>query len=162
MGRHINEVGPGHIVLMPKYSFASKVLYALSVGCIKVSICWVLARIFGTSKAIVLGARALIWLSAAWALMTILIGMLICRPVRKNWYTAVPGHCGNQNAAFASVAIVNLAIDLAILILPIRPLLRLQLPLANRLALLAIFSMGMVYVLTSSSTYLLGMRKQNH
>jgi hypothetical protein len=162
MGRHINEIGPGHNLLMLKYSFASQVLYALSVRCIKVSICWALARIFGTSKAIVLGARALIWLSAAWALMTILIGMFICRPVRKNWYTTVPGHYGNQNAAFASVTIVKLAIDLAILILPIRPLLRLQLPLSNRLVLLAIFSMGIVYVPTSPSTYLAGMRTQNH
>ncbi|KAL3440935.1 hypothetical protein BJX65DRAFT_314333 [Aspergillus insuetus] len=108
--------------LYPKvYSFASQVLYALSVGCIKVSICWALARIFGTSKAIALGAES----SSG------------SRP-------PVPGHCGNQNTAFASVTIVNLAINLAILILPIRPLLRLELPLANRLALLAIFSMGIV------------------
>ncbi|KAL4995032.1 hypothetical protein BDV10DRAFT_188494 [Aspergillus recurvatus] len=144
MGRHINEIGSDHIVAILKYSFASQVLYALSLGLVKVSICWALARIFSTSRSLILGARVLMSLSAAWAIMTILIGMLICRPVRKNWYTTVAGHCGNQNAGFASVTIVNLVIDLFILALPIRSLLGLHLPMPNRLGLLAIFSMGIV------------------
>ena len=144
VGRHMNEIPPSHIVTILQYSFGSQVLYAVSLGLIKISICWTLARIFSMNRVVVISARALMGLSAAWAIMTILIGLLICRPVQKNWGTTMEGHCGNQNAGFSSVTVYDLIIDFIILLLPIRPVLRLQLPLVNRLGLLAIFSMGLL------------------
>jgi hypothetical protein len=50
---------------------------------------------------------------AAWLVMTVLIGFLICRPVQKNWDPTVAGKCGDQIAAYTAVSVVNVIIDVS-------------------------------------------------
>lgn len=77
--------------------------------------------------------------------MTILIGILICQPVEMNWNPQTPGgHCGNQNAAYSAVGVVDIVVDFAILLLPIPTVLKLQLPTANRIGLMFVFSFGIL------------------
>lgn len=90
-------------------------------------------------------ARVLMGFSFAWAVMTILIGILICQPVRMNWDPSTPGgHCGNQNAGHSAVGVVDLVVDFLIFLLPIPTVLKLQFPIANKIGLLVIFSFGIL------------------
>ena len=84
-------------------------------------------------------------LATSWAIMTILIGLLICRPLSMNWNPLTPGgKCGNQTAAFAAVGVVDLLTDLLILVLPLPMVVRLQVSRANKIGLVAIFGAGVL------------------
>lgn len=64
----------------------------------------------------------IIGMQAAWLAHTVLIGLLICRPVQKNWDPTVQGTCGNRIAGYTSASVVNdVVIDVLMLILP-RPM----------------------------------------
>lgn len=76
--------------------------------------------------------------------MTLLIGLLICRPVQKNWDPTVNGTCGNQIAGYRAVSIVNVVIDVVMCILPLPMILQLQVKSPYKLALMGIFGIGIV------------------
>lgn len=119
------------------------------MGLVKISICCLLDRIF-IARWFKIGIRCAIALAVCWAIMTVLIGICICKPVARNWDTNIPGSCGNQNAAFSAVGYIDLLSDGLILVLPIPIVLQLQLPRANKIGLLAIFCGGILYVVSSS------------
>jgi hypothetical protein len=82
----------------------------------------------------------------AWAIMTCLIGLLICQPLAMNWNPLTPGgHCGNENIAFAVVGVIDLLTDLTIMIIPLPLIGALQVPFANKMGLLLIFLLGTLY-----------------
>ncbi|OCK85403.1 hypothetical protein K432DRAFT_318302 [Lepidopterella palustris CBS 459.81] len=143
-GHHIATLLPATIERCLKLSLASQFLYAVALGLVKCSICLMLARIFFI-RPFVIAARAAMVLAACWAVMTFMIGLLICRPLRMNWDPTTPGgKCGNENAAFAAVGVVDLITDTVILVLPIPMVLRLQIPQANKIGLICIFGAGLL------------------
>jgi len=80
-----------------------------------------------------------------WGIMTILIGLFICRPFAFNWDHTIPGgRCGNQNAGYASVGVIDILSDLIIMILPIPMILNLHLPRANKIGLCGVFTFGLL------------------
>lgn len=89
----------------------------------------------------------LIGLVIAWMVTTLLIALLICQPVAKNWdFSITTGHCGDTTVAFIAVAVIDIVIDLLIFALPVPMVLNLQVSTAHRIALAAIFGVGILYV----------------
>ncbi|KAL9105598.1 MAG: hypothetical protein Q9227_009256 [Pyrenula ochraceoflavens] len=78
--------------------------------------------------------------------MTILIGLLICRPISKFWNAEEDGTCGNQNDGFAAVSAVDIFVDLLIIFLPIPHILRLNMATSKKVGLTAIFLLGLVTI----------------
>jgi hypothetical protein len=77
--------------------------------------------------------------------MTILISFLQCRPLDYNWNLKDPsGHCDNQNAAFAAVAVVDIATDVLIISLPVPVILARQLPNSVKASIIVVFSLGIL------------------
>jgi hypothetical protein len=77
--------------------------------------------------------------------MANLISFLICHPVQMNWnLLTLGGKCGNQTVAFAATGVMDVITDLLILILPIPIVLKIELPRANKIALLVIFCLGIL------------------
>ena len=85
-------------------------------------------------------------ISVGYAVAVLLQNVFTCLPISKNWNKQIQGSCGSAPAAYEAFGIINLFIDLAIVILPMPPLWGLQLPVAKRIALTAIFGVGFVYV----------------
>lgn len=127
-----------------QFSFAVQVFYAASLGLVKTSICIMFSRMFYNpvfKTAAVVGMT----LAIAWAIMTILIGMLICQPVRMNWIPTTPGgKCGNQVAAFAAVGVVDVVLDCFIFLLPIPMVFKSHVRFAEKLGLICIFGVGIL------------------
>ena len=86
-------------------------------------------------------------LSVAFMLMAILINFLICTPVALNWDDFVQGHCGNQRTTYFSTGIINFLIDDGIVVLPMPLVWRLQMPVAKRVGVSAMFGIGAMFVL---------------
>lgn len=78
-----------------------------------------------------------------------MVGLFLeCRPLQDYWETMQynPSNCIDQNASTFSFSITNLATDLMVLVLPMRVLWMLKLPIRERLVLITLMSIGILYV----------------
>ncbi|KAL9618962.1 MAG: hypothetical protein Q9160_006356 [Pyrenula sp. 1 TL-2023] len=77
------------------------------------------------------------------AMATILASSLICRPFAYNWDKDLPnGHCGDQLAAFRYISLPNIVSDVAIILLPLPVLVKLQLSPPKKVGLILTFLTG--------------------
>ncbi|KAI1097856.1 hypothetical protein F4804DRAFT_326346 [Jackrogersella minutella] len=144
-GHHVNELQPWHIVRFYKAIFAIQVLYALGVGFVKISITVMLMRIFVTRRVRIAGSF-IIFISALWIVLTILVGLLLCKPIQQNWNMNAGGTCGNQYAGFGVVAAVDIFNEICLLILPIPSVLNLHIHNRYKVALAGVFGTGIMSV----------------
>jgi hypothetical protein len=77
---------------------------------------------------------------------------LLCRPVTYNWNKTITGTCADVALAYLFAGISNLLIDLIIVALPLPMLWKLQLPVAKKIGISAMFSIGAVFVSPDSLT----------
>jgi hypothetical protein len=91
-------------------------------------------------------ARVIGGLVLLWNLSNIMAGLLICRPLSKNWNFAIPGTCGSQPAFYFAMGIVNLIADGAIIVLPMPYLYRLQLATSRKVLAMALLGIGIGFV----------------
>ncbi|KAI9760262.1 MAG: hypothetical protein M4579_001776 [Chaenotheca gracillima] len=147
VGRHTTEVPSDALERLLKLVLALQVIYAFEIGLLKISICVLLIRVFFV-KPFRIAAKVVMSLCVMWAVMTILIGFLICTPLSYNWNLNTPyGHCGDQNAAYVAIGVVDIVTDMMILALPIPMLWKLQIPVANKIALSSVFGLGLFTII---------------
>jgi hypothetical protein len=120
--------------------------YAIGIGLVKCSLCLTLVRVFAippyrTAACVAAG------LSVAWAIAYSLVGLLVCKPISMFWDPTTPGgHCANMNAAYTATGILDVSVDIFILIIPLPMVMKLQMPIANRIAVTCIFTLGILSV----------------
>jgi hypothetical protein len=72
--------------------------------------------------------------------ITTLLTILACTPREKIWNKLyVGGHCMNYRAIIMSTAIFNIISDLAILLLPVQAVWKLQIPIRRKVAISLLF-----------------------
>lgn len=122
--------------------FIHENLYIPSLAMIKFSILLFYARIFPGRRfrqtLYLVGAVVLLsWVSCQFA------AIFACHPIQNFWLSAGPSEsCIDVQGLFIGQAIPNIATDIVLLVLPLPLIWRLQLPLAQKLGLLAIFTLG--------------------
>lgn len=80
----------------------------------------------------------------------ILEAFLLCQPFAKNWEPLLPGTCGSITASFLADGVINIIIDLAMIILPMPIVWRLQMAPQRKIALTIVFALGILYVFIRS------------
>ncbi|KAK7972527.1 hypothetical protein PG988_006661 [Apiospora saccharicola] len=141
-GQHLWELQSWHIVRLSVVAYSAQVFYAWSMGLVKMSIVWMLQRIFITPK-FTIAARFVMAFNIAWTILTMSMGMLICQPIQMNWNPFTPGgHCGDQVAAFVWIGIIDVINEFCILLLPVPMVWRLQMPLRYKAAVFCMFGAG--------------------
>lgn len=95
---------------------------------------------------------AMIALIVSWGLAYMIALFLACRPLKIYWETFQynPPNCIDQNASTFSFSITNLVTDLMVLVLPMRVLWMLQLPIRERLILIALMNIGLLACVASA------------
>ncbi|KAJ9254411.1 hypothetical protein DTO207G8_3602 [Paecilomyces variotii] len=131
-----------HVIAQLELAIAGQVLYALALGCVKVSICLQLIGIFRIHRLFRSLESVVLILSICWSFQTILIAFLICRPLSRNWVKQSEGTCGNIHGAYIAIGIVDIFTDTLIFLLPIPMIQTLQVPTRTKLATMAIFALG--------------------
>lgn len=82
-----------------------------------------------------------------WSLASILLTIFQCTPIRASWDKAINNYtCLNKNALWYQYVVLDVASDIPILLLPVWNLTHLQMSQRKKLCLLALFSLGSVYV----------------
>ncbi|KAF2875851.1 hypothetical protein BDV95DRAFT_591276 [Massariosphaeria phaeospora] len=148
LGHHA-ATQPEKVSQFLKILVAMQVFYGTTLGLIKVSICLFYNRIFPLR-----GFRQYSWLVialiTAWSVMVFLSAFLLCRPLAFNWDQTIPGgKCANQPAAFVAIGVLDLIVDVMVLMLPMPLLWNLKVSLPNKVALFAIFGVGVFTMVIS-------------
>jgi hypothetical protein len=146
--------GLGPITKLSKLIIPLQFLWVLSLSCTKISILFLYLRIFPV-RWLIISSYTTMSIIVAWAIATILAGCLICRPFAFNWdKTIADGYCGNQVSSFTATGVINLVTDVAVLVLPMSSLYKLQMALYKKLTLIAVFGLGIVYAFLPTHNYL--------
>lgn len=122
------------------------VLWASSLAFSKTSILLLYSQLFKAEHYVIIAARAIMTINALWAAGTILARFLICQPFSKQWETAAGGSCGDQVVSFIVSGTINLATNVAVIVLPLPALCKLRMGIYKKLVLVAVFSLGFLYV----------------
>jgi hypothetical protein len=138
------EYGLGPITKLSQIIIPLQFLWVLSLSCTKMSILCLYVLIFPI-RWVVWGSYVTMFILVAWTIGTILAGCLICQPIAFNWDKTIPGGtCGDQVKSFTISGAINVITDVMVLVLPMHALYRLQMATYKRLALVAVFGLGIL------------------
>lgn len=141
MGIHADKVPMEKIVLMAKFLVVAEILYAFNLVFTKMAILFMYYRIFRFPffKKMAWGISAFI---IAWVITITFLFIFICVPVEKLWYPHLPGRCINQVGTWIANAISTIVSDIAILVLPIPQVWKLQLRQSEKIGVTVAFCLG--------------------
>ncbi|PLB47213.1 hypothetical protein P170DRAFT_363022 [Aspergillus steynii IBT 23096] len=148
LGRHSNELSPHDFQQQLKRLWAAIPMYNASLACTKYSILFQYLRIFPDRgfRITCYIVMAIVAIYSSWAIVS---GYVNCVPVARFWNREIPGSCLSFEALWFFNASMNIATDLALLIMPMPLLSHLQLPRMQKLALMAVFAIGGLVAITS-------------
>ncbi|PKY03689.1 PTH11-like integral membrane protein [Aspergillus campestris IBT 28561] len=148
LGQPDDTLSPRELKLQLKSLWASIPLYNASLGFTKFSILFQYLRIF-PEKRFRLACWAVLGIVALYTTWAVLSGYVNCVPVAKFWDREIPGGCLNFEIVWFFNASMNIVTDVALFILPMPLLSRLQLPRMQKVGLMAVFAIGILVVITS-------------
>ncbi len=141
---YLEETNPQVIRACRKYVFAITVLYFGTVNLPKIAILALYHRVF-PNKNIRLGVWIILGTLVGFTISTVIAALAECRPFVANWNPEFPGaHCINKLAFYRYGSIPNILTDIAMLILPMKVLLNLQVSTRLKIGLIATFAVGSV------------------
>ena len=125
---------------------ATEVLYNPAIACVKFSFLLLYRRVFpGRNFHIVLWLIGTIVFVYSWII--VLTAIFQCRPIQAAWdITITDAKCIKFNVEVVIFAVFNVITDVAILILPIPVLWKLQIPMSKKIQLMGVFLTGGLYV----------------
>jgi hypothetical protein len=123
-------------------------MYNASLAFTKFSILFQYLRIFpGRSfRYACYSVMGVVAIYSSWAIVS---GYVNCVPVAKFWNQDLPGSCLSFEAVWFFNASMNIVTDVALLLLPMPLLSKLQLPRRQKFALMGVFAIGILVVVTS-------------
>lgn len=123
--------------------FAATMLFVVSAAAIKLSILFFYHRIFPTrvfrNVSIAIGVAVI-----AWFVLYVFLIFFACIPLEYFWDKTLPGgHCVNiDDTSYYGTSPPDIVTNIAILILPVPYLWKLQMHRAKKVAIMAIFVLG--------------------
>ncbi|KAJ0139505.1 hypothetical protein CTA2_1771 [Colletotrichum tanaceti] len=145
LGKHTDELSLEEYAVQFKLILASGVTWLLGTVFIKMAILWLYTRIFATPQ-FRRWSRVLMGVTGAYGVAFLVIFMTRCLPVSQQWAPVPGGQCRDITIDQIVSVTVNIVIDIAMTILPMPALWGLQMPLKNKIAVSAMFGMGLATI----------------
>ncbi|KAI9833957.1 MAG: hypothetical protein M1826_005862 [Phylliscum demangeonii] len=143
LGRHQYAVDVAALENFSKSQYAFVVLYSSCVMLVKISILLLYRTLFVTPS-----FRATVLMVGGYVtvlgVVSTTVTLFKCRRISDGWKIVGLGECINDVTFFRSTGALNLLADLVILLLPLPVVWRLQLVRKQKLALTAIFALGIL------------------
>ncbi|KAL8963660.1 MAG: hypothetical protein Q9193_000104 [Seirophora villosa] len=129
-------------------------LYGLAItgtlSLIKFSVLFSYNAIFGRLRWFRYAVFTLGALTAAWFIGTFFSTIFQCTPIDKAWKPSKPGHCVPLKPYLYGNSVPNAIIDFCILLLPVAPVIRLQMATVQKVLVLSSFSLGSLASVSST------------
>ncbi|KAJ5980618.1 hypothetical protein N7481_007916 [Penicillium waksmanii] len=148
MGTHSALLSSEVLQKQLKCLWAAIPMYNASLAFTKFSILLQYIRIF-PARSFRLACYVVMAIVATYSSWAIVSGYVNCVPVAKFWNHDLPGHCLNFEAVWFFNASMNILTDVILLVLPMPLLVKLQLPRTQKIALMGVFAIGILVVITS-------------
>lgn len=141
VGRPIMTLDVATQIRLAKLFKAEEMIYLASVMFPKLAVLSLYVRLFMDP------VRRFSYITGAFVMATFAGGFLTwafaCRPFAFNWNKTIQGgHCINTNMSYAYFSVPNLVSDVAIILLPLHPLWKLQVPRSTKIGLIFTFVLG--------------------
>jgi hypothetical protein len=141
LGRHAKVVSTEDQVVFFKLLLAFENIYVTAVMLVKLALLQMYLRIFPSRRFRQISA-VIAAVVVGWWIAICAVSIFQCNPIKRAWLPWIDGTCINLKASFIGNAIPNIATDVAILCMPVRQILKLQVSLAQKLSLMVIFLLG--------------------
>lgn len=143
-GWHLVDASPTEVTFLlktvPIGLFVSITAYTL----IKLSILHFYKTIFGINGVFRYTIYVVAAVVVSFGIGVFLAQILICRPFAKNWNRSLPGVCGSSPATILSEAVINMLIDIAIMVLPMPLVWRLQMTRRRKIVFTVLVGLGSI------------------
>lgn len=125
-------------------------MYGPTAFLTKISILWIMTRVFRPSKTAVYLIYALIGFTLAYYIPVIIVKIRICTPIERFWLgPSAGGSCLNEGEIILADAVISVVSDLMVLLLPLPLTLKLQMPMKKKLRVMGILGAGGLAVASS-------------
>ncbi|WAO97032.1 Hypothetical protein NCS54_01473600 [Fusarium falciforme] len=122
--------------------FIAELFYAAALFFAKLSILSLYWRMFNVTS-IRLPIQILFGCSVVWMIFRLFMGIFHCVPVHAFWDSSAGGSCAIEDKKFFfGTTLVHAVIDIAILVLPMMEIGKLQLPLMQKIGIMLMFTFG--------------------
>ncbi|GJP94586.1 PTH11-like integral membrane protein [Aspergillus niger] len=148
LGKHDADLSDVVVKEQLKRLWAAIPFYNASLIFTKFSILFQYLRIF-PDRRFRLACWIVFGIVATYGTWAVVSGFLNCVPVAKFWNRNISGYCLSFEAVWFFNASMNIATDTTLLILPMPLLSQLQLPRMQKFALMGVFAIGGLVVITS-------------
>jgi hypothetical protein len=132
--------GDSKYTVLQVVSWWGTAAWGLSSGVTKTSIVWQYRRVFPI-KWVKTTCNVLLGLLTLYTLYSFFGAIFICVPVRAAW-GLLPRSCSNYSIYYLLTSVSNIALDIVIYILPVKPILDLAVSRNQKIVLLGVFTFG--------------------
>ena len=150
MGRKVGHLPESEIDYILEKSheilFVSEILYSWSIFLSKMSVLTFYRRLFHVSS-IRVPIIILMVCSGIWITIRTFMTIFHCMPVQAYWDKSIDGKClNNIGRYYLGTDLTHCLMDFIILALPLWEVVRMKLVFGQKIAVIAIFSLGSLYV----------------
>ncbi|KAK4125793.1 hypothetical protein N657DRAFT_568058 [Parathielavia appendiculata] len=149
MGRHWVTIKGNDRFETNKYFYMSQITYKAAINLVKCSILLLYLRLFHVVHWFRYSCWALLAAVATYCTASILATIFQCRPIIRALDKDTPGTCIDTAKFWFANAGFSIATDIIILLLPMPLVWKLGVPIAQKLALMAVFTIGIFATITS-------------
>ncbi|EKJ72351.1 hypothetical protein FPSE_07471 [Fusarium pseudograminearum CS3096] len=155
LGLPIPDRPKENIVTYTRINFAGRPFYQIGISFFKIALLISYLRLLrGTDHKTY---RNAIWVTIVLVFMShlgcTLALVFSCSPVDKSWNPLKEGKCLPPGPSFTGYAVVTIVSDVVVAILPIPVLVKLEIKLAKKIGLIAIFTLGIFTTVCSIQRY---------
>ncbi|RFU24700.1 hypothetical protein B7463_g11637, partial [Scytalidium lignicola] len=140
-GLHTSQVDEAHQIMALNWFYIAQLLYKIASISTKLSILIFYMRIFSTRN-FKIAATTVGAIVVTYSIGSICATIWQCDPVARSWNKKLPGTCIKIGDVWYSTSVMAIVTDIAIILLPVHQLKRLQLPLPQKIGLSLMFSLG--------------------
>ncbi|KAK3116086.1 hypothetical protein LTR53_003928 [Teratosphaeriaceae sp. CCFEE 6253] len=150
-GRHKTDIPPGYVVVNQQVLYGSRISYQMSLGLVKLSLAVFYLRVFNVNQAARIHIYALIAFVITFTSALLLLNTLQCIPPSKYWSLDPnhPGHCTDPAPGFWLAFACQAITDIWLLAFAAPRVWRLQMPRAQKIAILATLTLGWVSLIAA-------------
>ena len=148
LGHSIIFIYPTQITSTLRDVFIVQVLFVFAIALPKLSAIALYFRMFETKRKASRVWIILLWLTLAltiaWAIALFLATLLQCRPIATFWDPTIPGYCLNSAQIFIATGVIDAILQIMILLLPVPPLIEMNMERSTKVMVLLLFLVGYV------------------
>ncbi|KAH7397235.1 hypothetical protein BKA66DRAFT_408993 [Pyrenochaeta sp. MPI-SDFR-AT-0127] len=152
LGRDMWTLEAHQITNVLHFYYAGEIFYVLALGISKISILCFYLRVFPSKnfRRVIYGVMGL---SVAYTIAFFFATTFQCVPLSyawNQWDGLHKGKCNDIHVQGWVAAAINIALDVIVMVLPLRHLARLNMNLKRKLMVMAMFSVGIIVIFTSA------------